>query len=298
MKCEVLIITGKDAALGGGHFQRMATLLWRLRTQYRVSACMLVSPNEGIIPRELEKWCIETIQPAGLIIRDKRDSAEEEIRELKKMGKVCVIDDRGDGRASADMRVDLLPHYEKTDDAVRAGFLYGYNFIQNLEALSGETIEKEIDVALYGGFSGEARDYLLSLLPDNCSYYLLGGEKLLRGIKGAREKSEDGNYARILCASKAVLSHFGVFLYEANAAKCRIVAVNPTEYHSAISNSARGELDLINFGVRGTFDVTKAKEAVREVLQRPRCSVVESGEVLREVLLSADEFIEWLLKNL
>ncbi len=298
MICDVLIITGKDACLGGGHFQRMAALLWRLRTKYYVHACMFVSQSDGKFPVELEKWRVEKIHPARLIVRDMRDSEKDEIHKLKKMGSVCVIDDRGKGRMIADLRVDLLPHFEKTDDAVKGSFLYGYNFIQNLEALSGESIEKKIDVAIYEGFSGDARDYLLSLIPEKLSFCLLGGVKPLCGIKGGNHKCEDDNYARLLCASKVALSHFGIFLYEAHAAHCRPIAVNPTEYHSAISDCAMDDLDLINIGVRETFDSTKAKEAILASAQNPWCTAVESEEVLRKVLQSADDFIEYLLKFL
>lgn len=295
MICDVLIITGKDNNLGSGHFQRMAALLWRLRTKYRVNAYMLVSPNNGTYPLELKELLVEKTQPAGLIVRDMRDSHEYEIRELKKLGKVCVIDDRGKGRMIADVRIDLLPHFEKTDDAANGSFLYGYNFIQNLEALAGNSIEKKIDVAIYSGFSGESCDYLLTLLPDNCSYCLLGGAKPLIREKGESVQIFDDNYARLLCASKVAMSHFGIFLYEAFAAQCRIVTVNPTKYHSEISESAKEALNLINVGVRGAFDSAKAKDVVLKTLRETLCTVVDSGKVLEGVLLSTDRFAEYLL---
>ncbi len=298
MICDVLIITGKDESLGSGHFQRMATLLWRLRTKYGVNAYLFVDPNDGTCPLELKKWLVEKIQPARLIVRDMRDSSAEEIQALKKFGKVCVIDDRGEGRASADIRIDLLPHFEKTHDAVSGSFLYGYNFIQNLEALAGDTIEKKIDIVIYAGYSGEARDYLLTLLPDTCSYCLLGGEKPFIGVKGGSEQSVEGNYARFLCASKAAMSHFGIFLYEAYASGCNIIAVNPTEYHSAISDCAGEELELKNVGIRGSLNITTSKQVISECIQKPRCSIVESGEILKKILLSADNIIEYLLKFL
>ncbi len=298
MICDVLIITGKDTSLGSGHFQRMATLLWRLRTKYRVNAYLFVDPNDGACPGELKKWLVEKIQPARLIIRDKRDSSEEEIQDLKKFGKVWVIDDRGEGRSRAEIRIDLLPHFEKTNDAVKGSFIYGYNFIQNLDVLAGEMIEKKIDVAIYGGFSGEARDYLLTLLPDNCSYCLLGGADSRIGVKGGSEQIIEGNYARFLCASKAAMSHFGIFLYEADASRCNIIAVNPTEYHSSISDCAGEKLELINLGIRGSFDIVTAKKVISEGIQKPRHNIVESGEVLKKTLLCVDNFIEYLLKFL
>lgn len=295
MKCDVLIVTGRDGNLGSGHFQRMATLLWRLREKFCVRACMFVQPNEGGCPPELVQWLVGTIEPAGIIVRDMRDSTEDEIRDLQKKGKVCVIDDRGAGRLRADIRVDLLPHFEKAHDAVRGSFVYGYNFIKNLEELADEIVEKSTDVAIYGGFSGEARDFLMTIIPDNCSYYLLGGARPVSGVKGGKERPKEGNYARILCASKVAISHFGIFLYEAHASLCHVVSVNPTEYHSAISDCAKDDLNLINFGIRGAFDTEMAKKELQKRIQNPRCNAVESGKVRDRALESVDRFVEHLL---
>ncbi len=298
MTCDVLIITGKDARLGGGHFQRMAALAWRLANKFQLRVRMIINPREGDAPDELSTLITDEIASASLIVRDMRDSSEKEIIALKKYGKVCVIDDRGKGRTEADYRIDILPHFERKDDAVRGHFLYGYNYIKNLEALKGEIVPKSCDVVLYGGFAGDSGTLLRSIIPDNCSYYILGHRGVIAGTKGIGEEQTSINYARALCASKAALSHFGIFLYEAHAALCRVAAAHPTDYHSAVCESARDELELVNLGVHGSFDVEAAKHAVSALIRKPLCDNVNSAQIMEKALSSVDRFAESLLSLL
>jgi hypothetical protein len=159
-------------------------------------------------------------------------------------------------------------------------------------------VPKTFDAVLYGGFAGDAGALLRSIIPDNCSYYILGHHGAIAGRKGIGEEHASINYARALCASKAALSHFGIFLYEAHAALCRVAAAHPTDYHSAVCESARDELDVVNFGVHGSFDVEEAKRAVLALIRKPVCDNVNSAQVMEKALSSADTFAESLLSLL
>ncbi|MCX7677939.1 MAG: hypothetical protein N2316_01845 [Spirochaetes bacterium] len=293
MMWDVWIVTGVNENLGSGHFQRMAALAWRLRHRYCMRVCMRVMPCVGTIPHEIQEFIQNDVDGAQLILRDMRDSSIEEIAWLKTKGKVCVIDDRGMGRKIADFRIEILPHYVKTDDIIEGNFLYGFNFMRSLELIDAETVEKNIDIAIYGG-NKRTKELLISLIPENARYCLVGGEKIFLGEKGIYERAENINYAFSLCASKVALSHFGIFLYEASLTKCHVDSINPTDYHSRLSDCAQNRIRITNFGTWNSLNVNEAQKTIRLQIQRPISCEIFPSQILSTALGSIDAFIEGL----
>lgn len=272
MQKIISILTGWGAELGTGHIQRMTTLYHHI-SQYPDITARLVAPD---LPRTLA--AITDIRPEStlhsesvLILRDMRDSSTEEMLKLQATAPVLAIDDLGPGRDAASLVLDLLPnipfHGNKTcrDDL----YLYGYSFMRSLQDLRAEIIEKDIDLVFYTGL-GASSDYLSflqSLVPSGHSAILLtGGEPVFYNID--QNKFRDTGYAEYLARARVFVSHFGISLYEAHISGCRLISLNPSEYHSSLADIASASLGLINLGVYNTIDAARERSKIGDILKK------------------------------
>src|SRR3990172_5574294 len=106
----ISIVTSCGGSLGYGHLQRMMSLAWFLRKKKSVDAYIVINGERPSIPGEIKSFVIPDIHPlSSLIIRDMRDSGQDEIERLMGKWKTIVIDDMGPGRNSADFSINLLP---------------------------------------------------------------------------------------------------------------------------------------------------------------------------------------------
>ncbi len=256
----VSIITGWGGHLGTGHIQRMTNLADFINCHTAMRACIVSDSIPEFIPPHLRSSFTSTIQPGcGLIIRDKRDSSIEEMTSLKQNGRVITVDDCGPGREMADCAIDLLPNL-KYSITKKGLFIYGYAFSDSIRRLGNQPIRKDIDYALYCGInpSREIVDFFLSLIPGKSSCAVLAGDASFIMSNGEIQP-HDRSYAETLLSTRVLISHFGITLYEGQLAQCRLIAMNPTEYHSHLSDRAGSELNCINIGVTGSIDITKAR---------------------------------------
>ncbi|MBP7582450.1 MAG: hypothetical protein KBA61_00350 [Spirochaetes bacterium] len=291
MSADVTIVTGMGPGLGQGHVQRMASLLSRLRDAHGLDVMMVIHPRVGEVPSEAHRHERREVGETRLILRDMRDSTEEQVSVLRSIAPVCVIDDRGPGRELADHVLDILPHPDPPGvKAVAGSFIYGCNFLQSLKSLDGRIVKKSVDFVVYAGAVPDdaGAEKLLSLLPVGASWYLLGrGAPLFRDGRGEVEPARAG-YAEILLSSRVAVTHFGLFLYEASVSGCGVVAVNPTAYHSGLADCISHKKDLTNLGVFGDLDDTSATEKLRSALERASIREVDGGETARRVQESID----------
>lgn len=293
-EAPIAIISGWDGGLGRGHIQRMASLLDHLVRRTDMPAVLLAERPPDFFPEDLRRH----VRPASrgrvaLFVRDMRDSTAEEIRLLKKTAPVLCVDDLGPGRDLADRAVDLLPNPARSDRHPDGGlFLYGYSFCTALSKLGDAVIPKTIDCAIYPGAMSSDDDVrvLLSLVPDGSACAVLRGrDSFLRRGTYVKEIGQD-EYARLLLSSRLLISHFGISLYEARAARCRPVALNPTEYHSNLCDIAPAELGIKNLGTRDTFDPSAAAATIREILAEPSVGEVSASLVHSAVRENLDRF--------
>lgn len=292
MKTDITIVTGMGAGLGWGHIQRMSSLLVRLREMYRLEVKLVIDPDLGEIPEEIVPHIVRDIGRPRLILRDMRDSTEEEVESLKRRAKVCVIDDRGTGRKRADFVMDILPHPGDSAEVktVPASFVYGYNFFRSLQAMKNAAVKKKADFVIYAGALPEdgGIERMISMLPPGASCFLLGrGQPLYRDRDGFQKYSGSG-HAEMLLSSRAAITHFGLFLYEAHVSGCGLVSINPSEYHSALADIAKRNMPLTNLGVFQEVDPAAASLAIKEVLDSAGTHAARADEIAQRVLDSID----------
>jgi hypothetical protein len=244
----ISIITDADSSLGSGHFQRMLNLGdWisekSSETNIRAEIVTSCQPIDYHGPAAIEK---KISRKSSFIVRDKRDSTAEEIRQLGKIAPVMVIDDNGEGAGSADYRINLLPNHEiQNDPDYRPElFIYGYNFSKDIRNVKTEIFSKDIDVAIYSGFKSnmDLNETIISSFPKNLKCAVLNHERHLL-IHGGNASQMDMPYSIILPSSKTAITHFGIFMYEASLCGCGLLIASPTDYHFKLARMITKNLD-------------------------------------------------------
>lgn len=296
----IAILTGWDGPLGRGHVQRMASLLDYLITETGMRATLLADSCPEFFPGELRRHVRP--EPEGrvsLFVRDMRDSSAGEIRRLRETAPVLCVDDLGEGRDVADYALDLLPDPSTgapRNQPDRGLFLYGYGFRSALRTLGDAIIEKTVDYTLYAGESpdDEYVDFLASLLPPDAGYAVFRGSgSFMRDGSSTKAIGRD-DYARLLLSSRVLVSHFGIALYEARAASCRPVAINPSAYHSRLCDNAPADLGIRNLGTRDALDTAAAAAAIRDAAASPSVTEVSAAKVYASTRENLDRFCRLL----
>ena len=294
----IAIISAWGRGYGTGHIQRMASLLWHLNANTDIRAVLLAEETPGFFGRDLADRVIK--KPGGgidLIIRDMRDSTEEEIEALQRIAPVLSIDDQGSGRQRADFVMDMLPNpRSNSPQASGKTFIYGYTFMSAMLRNKGRLFEKTIDAAVYPGAdsTAEYRELLLSLLPEDSSYALCAGDASFIAAKGTQRSFDASYFAQMLCSCRLLLSHFGILLYEAHACGCALAAVNPGSYHARLCDVAPRELAVHNLGVRDTLDVPRARGIIKRLLSSHPGSPIAADHVCDIIRENLDSFCRYL----
>jgi hypothetical protein len=252
-KNKIALVTSWGENFGTGHLYRMATLLDYLLAEHDIETCLVADPAPSFLEQKLLPRIVQSVpQDSTLIIRDMRDSSVEEIELLKQLAPVLVIDDCGEGRSSADAAIDLLPNLKYPASIKPFGempFLFGYNFYAAVRSLlTGDRLQKRFDFCFYAG-ANPSLDYIsfvLQLIPSAASSIVIDAEKTMV-YKNGKFSESDMQYPWPLLCSENLISHFGVTIFEGALCGCNIFTINPTSYHSQLSDIAPVKLN--NFGV-------------------------------------------------
>lgn len=315
----IAILTDWGNEIGSGHIQRMTALLWYLINSRNIHAYIVLDYLPPFFPDALKShWKREFTPEPDMIIRDMRDSTASEIRELREISRVLIIDDNGEGRETADYLIDILPTAENTRTNKKRApdnlFIYGYGFMNSLHTIieknhapkeiteqeSDKIIEKKIDFSIYPGFhpTEEYTDFLIGLLPSDSKYAILRGDRSYLQIKGKSYGFSEESHAETLLSSKVLISHFGILLYEACLSKCRIVCINPSPYHSGLAERVKDHLRIENLGEYAGLNRERAQRIIRESIQEPVSDRVSVQGVYHTVLENLERFCNYLMRLL
>jgi spore coat polysaccharide biosynthesis predicted glycosyltransferase SpsG len=299
---SIAILTGSGAELGTGHMQRMTSLMIHLNRREYANAYIITDKIQHSITDSLSQYFKTDFQGApDLIIRDKRDSSIEEMTKLREISRVIAVDDAGEGRPFAYHIIDLLPNHlidsERTKHHPQKDlFIYGYNFLSSLTELAGMRIEKTIDFTIYPGSDADEHrlNLIISLLPVESNFAMMTGKHSYAMRHGRKYPIAQNSYGEIILSSRVVISHFGIMLYEAHLAGCTPIAINPTSYHSELSDMAAESINLINLGEYGSLNKTSSSEIIKETLNHTSDEAVPVDEVLNRMEKNIDNFIGYI----
>ncbi len=279
---SVTIITGSGKELGTGHFQRMLNLASFINSSGIFHAFFLHNDNSKRLPVFPDIITVREIpEDTSLIIRDMRDSSPADICKLREKAPVMVIDDAGEGRFSADYRIDLLPgpyNIDLRDDL----FLYGYNFTESLKPLKNKFIEKSNDLLIYQGALDQDgyMEKIIENLPPGITYTISG-----KTIPG-----EKSSYAETLISTKVVVTHFGIMLYEAFLSSCHLAVINPSPYHDMLTDKASGILPLVNLGQVSQIDCKAASDSLVKLIKSDDETKIEVIKIYEQIFRNLTNF--------
>jgi len=300
-KTKIVIVTGTGGILGTGHIQRMLNLAVYLNRTDNFTASIYLKQNEFPLDRKFTGLLIDAIPPdTKLIIRDMRDSSAEEIQILKQRAPVLAIDDSGAGRESADYAINLLPVPSENSEHVKPDtslFLYGYNFTEGIDLLKEKnSFNRNIDIAVYAGYnpSPELISSVRKSIPDSCTSVLLE-----RGIAvnftGEALKS-DTPYAEVISRSKIVITHFGLTMFDADACGCKIAALNPTSYHSSLTDIIHNDFNIIYSSEYDNFSFDALRKIIQHELKNTGDKNFSPSDILIKINRGTENFIKYIGK--
>ncbi|HNX23905.1 MAG TPA: hypothetical protein PKG60_07625 [Spirochaetota bacterium] len=298
-KIKIVIVTGTGGILGTGHIQRMLNLAVHLNRTDIFSALIYLKQEDHPLERKFAYMLTDSIsQDTGLIIRDMRDSSVEEIQMLKQAAPVLAIDDSGAGRISAAYSLNLLP--VPSDDKKNiipdpSLFLYGYNFAEGINNLKEKnSLKRDIDITVYAGYdpSPELISSIKKSIPGSASSVLLKGGKAIN-FTGEIIQQEIP-YAEIISRSKIIITHFGLTMFEADACGCKIAALNPTSYHSSLTDMVRQDLRIIYLSEYSQFSPDNLKDIIRHELKSANDKNFSPSDILKKINKCTENFIDYI----
>jgi spore coat polysaccharide biosynthesis predicted glycosyltransferase SpsG len=298
----VAIVTGYGGHLGTGHIQRAVSIAWYLNTFRKVKCVIWARKPEALFPDEVLQYFAEPgSENPDLIIRDMRDSTVEEIKVLQRSASVLALDDIGEGRNAADWHIDLLPNPESEDindfQFQQQHFVFGYNFLTSM--LNQQTGEagRVIDVFFYEGNSPDPWyvKKILGMLPKNSVCAVASNNKFQLFRDGVAADMAPCSYGELLLASKTVITHFGILVYEALLAGAGVITINPSRYHSSLADLIVQKSNIINMGTRDSFDENKFREHIVRMLRSAKTLKASPAAVYGEAMENLERFSQYIL---
>ncbi|MCL1864807.1 MAG: hypothetical protein FWF73_03245 [Spirochaetes bacterium] len=306
-KKKIIIVTGTGGILGTGHFQRMTNLAVSINKKKNLSASIFLpynnSYNKHTVTEKFKDILTDNIpKDTDLIIRDMRDSSVAEIENLKTTATVLAIDDIGEGKDSADYKLYLLPTTLESSNNIKLShelFLYGYNFIQAIESLKEKiSVNKDIDTAIYLGYDPDKElvSKIKNSINKNLSAILLsnGGATSLTD----RLIPHDIQYGEVLCRSKILITHFGITMFEGHICGCKIAALNPSAYHSALTDIIYDDFNILYMSDYTSFAADEMFNIINQNLKIINDKVITIDNILTKINSGNENFIKYIKKIL
>ncbi len=300
---KIIIVTGTGGPLGTGHIQRMLNLASYMKNKGDFEIKIIPLSGDYLFPDEFTSMVSKSFPlKADLIIRDMRNSSEEEILSLSKIAPVLAVDDSGTGRNHAAHSINLLPQPSSEPAGPHIDnekFLYGYNFTRGIESISiNENNKRDIDIAIYAGFNPP--EALLPLIeksiPDNSRAIIFssGSPVVLTG----EPLPEKSTYAEILTRTRIVMTHFGITMFEAHICGCMIAALNPTPYHSQLTSSVMNKIKIIHSIEYNTFAPLIMNDALTLNLKKNSDTGISKDDIIKRINSGRENFTQYIYKIL
>ena len=98
------------------------------------------------------------------------------------------------------------------------------------------------------------------MVPSNAEILILTGSKpLVINNNILTEYLDEKSYGEILLRSKALITHFGITLFEGYLTRCKLITINPSEYHNELTDLVQGSMDVTDCGLYDSIDAALFK---------------------------------------
>lgn len=283
---NILILTARGPGFGTGHYYRMKTLQTYLAD--KGLSCSIIE-SLSIDPDSEKNKFINDLEPS-LIIRDMRDSDSNTIETLQKYCPVITVDDVGGGSEISNLNIEILPNLKPDYKfASLEHFIYGYNFYKFMVNSEINIIEKDIDLFFYCPDS-YPESYLRMIkhaLPENKELFIFKKGKVYQN--NIDTVVSDLSYNKLLLRSKVLISHYGILQFEAMLCGCSVLSMNPTEYHSSLSDLMTGKSNYHNGGIWNDADSASISGSLNILLNK-KYEAVNISKIRSEITENLDRF--------
>lgn len=272
-----LLIPSTERGNGTGHLVRCAQLAKAIGKE----ATLYLPKDDDTEKRgysslrdtlpELFKGIAVTHDPeyaAEVVVLDVREASKARVKALAERGRVIGLDLSGDGRNEAHYLIDML-NRKVADDEMGANLIDpGYLDLPNRTRDFPRTFKRIL--ITFGGedpkgltektilalsqeqlFPPEMIDVIPGTLSGVTEVLSASGVNILDRIPDLKER---------LAEWDVVITQYGLTAYEALAAGCAVLLINPSEYHTALGVAA-------GFPQAGTM--TADPESIRKILKNP-----------------------------
>ena len=151
-------------------------------------------------------------------------------------------------------------------------------------------IAKDVDVAIYAGYKPDPDviEDIRSAIPADASVVLFscGRPSLL----SEKKVPVDAGYTDLLLRSRVLITHFGITMYEGDLAGCRILAVNPSPYHSELTGMVTGNLNVISAGEYGNIDHRLIYNETAHTMKTAGFQIISKASIRERVNIHFDYF--------
>ncbi len=290
----IYIITDVHTIYGRGHFSRMLILANALKKkEYRV--CFATeNHNESlsILARQSEFPYVNlSSDEEGItngvhsIIVDKRETAPEFIKSLKKIAPVIIVDSNGEERKLADVVIQMLPSvYESSDVNV----LPYKCTILNVSKEEKSVLDK---VLVYVGEIRGLLEYMLNALSPlkEYSFDIVADESIidedLKPPKNVTIKPFSENIHTHIY--KACITYFGLTAFECCYLRTPVALISPTDIHAELAK-LNSDIFFDVGGVYGELDIKTARDNIKYFLHS---SIVKSSLIKNSMKIDTDNGI-------
>jgi hypothetical protein len=143
-----------------------------------------------------------------------------------------------------------------------------------------KSIKKDINIAIYVGYDPDKEliSNIKKSIPEDISSTFLN----------------DIGYAEILCRSKIVITHFGITMFEAHICGCEIAALNPSAYHSSLTDLIYDDFGILHMSDYTTFMEDKMFNIIEQNLKIINDKVISIDNILKKINSGNEKFIKYI----
>lgn len=284
---KILILTASGSNYGSGHLHRMKALHSFL-TSKNISTDILDIIQDNI--SSINNNTLLKAQP-DLIIRDMRDSTEEEILNLKKYCPIITLDDVGPGNKISNENIYLLPNLlpEYSFKQMKY-FIYGDSFTKYFTTRKNNSYCKDIDFLYYctGKYPEKDITLIRNSIPKSFSLYILYNNNIFK--ESFDIQISNFHYCEALLKTRVLISHYGILQFEAKLCGCKNLSINPTDYHEKLSLLTNEYLNNVNAGTYHHLREDKLEEAINIILENYRIETPDISQINMTITENLDRF--------
>lgn len=239
----IYFITDIGNSYGKGHFTRMCILASYLKKHNNYEISFSINYGNELLKSEIQNNGFDFSYIDDLLksdnknitIIDKRETDKELIKRISKVSKVIIIDSIGGEREYADIVIEMLPSLEGEDKSNLVNIRpFSLTILNTIDKNS--VYDKNAPILIYLGFIDELKKNVVDIVSKikGKKFILIDDSDNFKNYENIEVKKFSTNIFNIPLS--AVITYYGLTAFEAISFSIPVVLINPTDYHSRLSD--------------------------------------------------------------